>query len=122
MEEIQNIPKCKVVLLGESGVGKTSIISILLNKAFNEKELSTIGALYAGKTMRYDEYPDKSVNFELWDTTGMEIYRTLTSFFYWESEVVILVYDITRKETFDQIKNYWYNEVKERCKNENLSK
>ena len=122
MEEIQNNPKCKVVCLGESGVGKTSIISILLNKAFNEKELSTIGALYAGKTMRYDEYPDKSVNFELWDTTGMEIYRTLTSFFYWESEVVILVYDITRKETFDQIKNYWYNEVKEKCNNENISK
>ena len=59
-------------------------------KAFNEKELSTIGALYAGKTMRYDEYPDKSVNFELWDTTGMEIYRTLTLFFIGNQKLLFL--------------------------------
>ena len=104
---------CKVVLLGESGVGKTCIIARFINNTFEENLISTTGASYAGKTMVFDEYEGKSIKFEIWDTAGQEKYRSLTKIFYKDAGVAILVYDITRKESFDEIKSYWYNQIKE---------
>ena len=104
---------CKVVLLGESGVGKTCIIARFINNTFEDNIMSTTGASYAGKTMAFDEFQGKSIKFEIWDTAGQEKYRALTKIFYKDAGVAILVYDITRKESFDEIKNYWYNQIKE---------
>ena len=103
----------KVVLLGESGVGKTCIIARFINNTFEENLISTTGASYAGKTMTFDEYQGKSIKFEIWDTAGQEKYRSLTKIFYKDAGVAILVYDITRKESFEEIKKYWYNKIKE---------
>ena len=103
----------KVVLLGESGVGKTCIIARFINNTFEENLISTTGASYAGKTMTFDEYQGKSIKFEIWDTAGQEKYRSLTKIFYKDAGVAILVYDITRKESFEEIKKYWYNQIKE---------
>ncbi len=104
---------CKVVLLGESGVGKTCIIARFINNTFEENLISTTGASYAGKTMVFDEYEGKSIKFEIWDTAGQEKYRSLTKIFYKDAAVAILVYDITRKESYDEIQKYWYNQIKE---------
>ena len=104
---------CKVVLLGESGVGKTCIIARFINNTFGENLISTTGASYAGKTMVFDEYEGKSIKFEIWDTAGQEKYRSLTKIFYKDAAVAILVYDITRKESYDEIQKYWYNQIKE---------
>ena len=104
---------CKVVLLGESGVGKTCIIARFINNTFEENLISTTGASYAGKTMVFDEYEGKSIKFEIWDTAGQEKYRSLTKIFYKDVAVAILVYDITRKESYDEIQKYWYNQIKE---------
>ena len=103
----------KVVLLGESGVGKTCIIARFINNTFEENLISTTGASYAGKTMTFDEYQGQSIKFEIWDTAGQEKYRSLTKIFYKDAGVAILVYDITRKESFEEIKKYWYNQIKE---------
>ena len=103
----------KVVLLGESGVGKTCIIARFINNTFEENLISTTGASYAGKTMTFDEYQGKSIKFEIWDTAGQEKYRSLTKIFYKDAAVAILVYDITRKESYDEIQKYWYNQIKE---------
>ena len=103
----------KVVLLGESGVGKTSIISRFIDNSFEKNKKSTTGADYTGKTMYFDEYGGKKIKFEIWDTAGQEIYRSLTKIFYKDAKIAVLVYDITKRETFEELKKYWYNQIKE---------
>lgn len=109
-----NVLSCKIVLLGESGVGKTCIISRYINQVFEGNTISTNGASYAAKTLHFDDY-DKSLKVEIWDTAGQEQYRSLTKIFYKDATAAILVYDITRKKSFDEIKNYWFEQVKENC-------
>ena len=121
MSEEGEAKTCKVVLLGESGVGKTCIISRYTNNTFEENIMSTTGASYCGKAMTFDEYGGKTIKFEIWDTAGQEKYRALTKIFYKDAAVAILVYDITRRKSFDEIKNYWYNQIKESGK-ANISK
>ena len=113
MSEDDNVKACKVVLLGESGVGKTCIIARFINNIFENNIISTTGASYTGKTMTFDEYDGKSVKFEIWDTAGQEKYRSLTQIFYKDASIAILVYDITSQESFDEIQNYWYEQIKE---------
>ena len=112
-DEDDEAQTCKVVLLGESGVGKTCIIARFINNTFEENLISTTGASYAGKTMTFDEYDGKSIRFEIWDTAGQEKYRSLTKIFYKDAGAAILVYDITRQDSFDEIKKYWLQQIKE---------
>ena len=112
-DEDEGAQTCKVVLLGESGVGKTCIIARFINNTFEENLISTTGASYAGKTMIFDEFGGKSIKFEIWDTAGQEKYRSLTKIFYKDAGAAILVYDITRKESFEEIQKYWINQIKE---------
>ena len=112
-DEDDGAQTCKVVLLGESGVGKTCIIARFINNTFEENLISTTGASYAGKTMTFDEFGGKSIKFEIWDTAGQEKYRSLTKIFYKDAGAAILVYDITRKESFEEIQKYWINQIKE---------
>ena len=120
-DEDDEAQTCKVVLLGESGVGKTCIIARFINNTFEENIISTTGASYAGKTMTFDEYEGKSIRFEIWDTAGQEKYRALTKIFYKDAGVAILVYDITRKESYEEIQKYWYNQIKDHAP-KNISK
>jgi len=103
---------CKVVLLGETGVGKTSIINRYINNVYNTDSMSTSGASFAAKTMFFEEY-DKNHKFEIWDTAGQEKFRSLTKMFYKDAAVAVLVYDITRKGSFEEVKNYWLPQLKE---------
>ena len=108
-----NTKSVKAVLLGESGVGKTCIIARFINNTFENNIMSTTGASYAGKTMAFEEFGGQCIKFEIWDTAGQEKYRSLTKIFYKDAKAAILVYDITRKSSFDEIKNYWYNQLKD---------
>ena len=109
---------CKVVLIGESGVGKTSIISRFINDTFDEGLVTTTGASYAGKDMIFKDYNNQLVKFEIWDTAGQEKYRSLAQIFYKDSQIAILVYDITNEESFEEIQNYWYQQLKENSSEE----
>jgi small GTP-binding protein len=111
-DEEKGAQSCKVVLIGESGVGKTSIISRYITNTFSSILMSTTGASFATKSM-YLEKEDKTVKFEIWDTAGQEKYRALARVFYKNASVCILVYDITRKTSLEEIKKYWYNEIKQ---------
>ena len=104
---------CKVVLLGESSVGKTSILSRFINDRFNKNEIATTGAAYATKSIIFKDYNDQIIKFEIWDTAGQEKYRSLSKIFYKDASIAILVYDITKEKTFEEIKNYWYPQIKE---------
>ena len=101
---------CKVVLIGNSGVGKTSIINQYITNVFNEEQLTTTGATYSTKKLLI-ESKKKTISFEIWDTAGQEKYRSLTKMFYKDSSIVIMVYDITNEESFNDIKSYWFDEV-----------
>ena len=112
MEGDSKVPGCKVVLLGDSGVGKTCIISRYISGTFDENSATTNGASYCSKNVNYEKL-GKNLLLDIWDTAGQEKYKALTKFFYKDAAVCILVYDITRKETFENLKNFWYTQLKE---------
>ena len=112
MADSEGALTCKVVLIGESGVGKTSIISRYMSNTFKSQLMSTPGANFVKKTVIMED-ENKSINFEIWDTAGQERYRSLAKVFYKNATVCVLVYDITRKASFEAIKNYWIKEIKE---------
>ena len=105
-------PSCKVVLVGDSGVGKTCIISRYISGAFNQNSPSTNGASYASKLITFDELK-KSISLDIWDTAGQEKYKSLTKFFYKDAAVAILVYDVTNKNSFESMKNFWYGQIQD---------
>ena len=109
-EEKQSIP-CKVVLIGESGVGKTSIISRYISNTFSSVLMATPGANFTTKTIFLKD-ENQSIKFEIWDTAGQEKYRALAKVFYKNAAVCILVYDITRRTSFEELKKYWITEIK----------
>ena len=101
----------KVVLLGESGVGKTSIISQFTTHKFDPHRETSLSAQFISKTI---DFPDlgQSIKFDIWDTVGQEKYRSLAKIFYKDAKVIIFVYDITTEFSFEGIKTYWYEETK----------
>ena len=110
--EEKKFPQCKVVLLGDSGVGKTCIISRYISGSFDSNSASTNGASYASKKVEYKDI-NKILILDIWDTAGQEKYKSLTKFFYKDAAVAILVYDISLKQSFENVKNYWYQQIQE---------
>ena len=108
-ENIKNIKPipCKIILVGDSGVGKTSITNRYLNK-FNEKITATVSTSYYNKIEIINNY---KLNFQIWDTVGQEQYRSLNSLFFKDAYICLMVYDITKESTFKSIKDYWYESV-----------
>ena len=99
----------KVTLLGSSGVGKTCIIQRYTENTFDENAVSTSGASYSQKFIEVDK---KGVVLDLWDTAGQEKYRSLGRHFYKDAYIVCLVYDITNLQSFNDIKEKWYKDLK----------
>ena len=108
MSEIESF---KVVLVGESGVGKTSIITQFIDQTFQEDQQSTTGGTFSTKSVVCDN--GKTLKFEIWDTAGQERYRSLTKMFYKDANAAVLVFDITRKDSFEELQNYWAQQIKE---------
>ena len=104
---------CRVVLLGESGVGKTCIINRYITDTFSDNEKSSAIPTFSTKTMNFDEFKGKKLKFEIWDTAGQEKYRALNKLFYQDAGVAILVYDITNSKSFEEVRQYWYNQIKQ---------
>ena len=110
MEEEPLSIKC--VLLGESGTGKSSLIERFITNTFKKDTLSTLIGSFSSKLVYYEK-ENISIRFDIWDTAGQEKYRSINKIFYQDAQVTFLVYDITQKETYDAIKGYWYQEVKD---------
>ena len=102
----------KCVLLGESGTGKSSLIERFITNTFKKDILSTLIGSFSSKLVYYEK-ENISIRFDIWDTAGQEKYRSINKIFYQDAQVTFLVYDITQKETYDAIKGYWYQEVKD---------
>jgi small GTP-binding protein len=102
----------KVVLVGDTGVGKTCIIQRYVNNSYSEENESTLSSTYTNKVLEFKEY-NKKLSLDIWDTAGQELYRALAKNFYLNAAIGILVYDIRRRESYDSIKNYWVEQMRE---------
>ena len=88
------------------------MITRFLTGVYDNTILATNGASYTSKTIEIPEI-GKSITLDIWDTAGQEKYKSLNKFFYQDAKIVILVYDITQKYSFDNLKNGWYKDLKE---------
>lgn len=104
----------KVVLLGESSVGKSSILQRFQSNSFSEGKAATIGAAFVSKKILKNE-PDGStslINMQIWDTAGQERFHNLTPLYYRNANVALVVYDVADSHSFAKAE-YWINELEE---------
>ncbi|KAJ3670659.1 hypothetical protein LUZ60_008085 [Juncus effusus] len=99
----------KVVLIGDSGVGKTNLLSRFSRNEFSLESRSTIGVEFATKSIQVE---DKIVKAQIWDTAGQERYRAITSAYYRGAVGALVVYDVTRHITFENIER-WLKELRD---------
>ncbi len=113
----ENLLKCKITLIGESSVGKTSFIKQYISETFLQEEKSTIGGEREYKII---EVNGEKIRLCFWDTAGQEKFRSLSRIFINKSNIVIFVYDITQKDSFEKIKEIWYPTTIEILGNDNV--
>ena len=98
----------KIIIIGDSGVGKSNILGRYLNNEFREDTKSTVGVEFGSKRLMLENI---AIKLQIWDTAGQERYRAITSAYYKGSKGCFIVYDITNKQSFDDIQK-WYEEIK----------
>ncbi|XP_065176193.1 ras-related protein Rab-10-like [Sycon ciliatum] len=99
----------KLLLIGDSGVGKTCVLFRFSDDAFNTTFISTIGIDFKIKTVELD---GKKIKLQIWDTAGQERFHTITTSYYRGAMGIMLVYDVTNQKSFDNI-NKWLNNIRE---------
>ncbi|CAB4251987.1 similar to Saccharomyces cerevisiae YGL210W YPT32 Rab family GTPase, very similar to Ypt31p [Maudiozyma barnettii] len=99
----------KIVLIGDSGVGKSNLLSRFTTNEFNIESKSTIGVEFATRTI---EVEGKKIKAQIWDTAGQERYRAITSAYYRGAVGALIVYDISKSSTYENC-NHWLTELRE---------
>merc|ERR1712159_596359 len=107
----------KLLLIGDSGVGKSCLLFRFADDTYQESYISTIGEDFKIRTV---ELEGKTIKLQIWDTAGQERFRTITSSYYRGAHGIIVVYDVTDMESFEAVKG-WLNEI-DRYANENVNK
>ena len=105
----ENVKELKIILLGNSGVGKTCIINRYINDQFNPDSETTLGSSFSTKIIKKGNI---EYRLNIWDTTGQEKYHSITKLFIKGSSAVILVYSIDSLSSFEGL-NSWYESIKE---------
>ena len=95
--------KLKLLIIGDSAVGKTSMLLKYVDNFFPETHMATIGVEYKSKTINTDKY---KINLNIWDTAGQERFKSITRSFFNNTNGIVFVYDLTKKESFDGVKNW----------------
>ena len=103
--------KFKVVVVGDSGVGKTNLIKRFINDTFNKDSKATVGVEFLSKTYLINQEVFK---IEIWDTAGQERYKSITAAYYKGAKGAMIVYDVTNQSSFDNV-DKWANEIKEKA-------
>jgi small GTP-binding protein len=107
----------KLLLIGDSGVGKSCLLLRFADDTYTESYISTIGVDFKIRTIELD---GKTIKLQIWDTAGQERFRTITSSYYRGAHGIIIVYDVTDQGTFNNVKT-WLNEI-DRYASENVNK
>lgn len=106
----------KLVLIGDSGVGKSCLLLRFADDSFTDSYISTIGVDFRFRTVTIDM---KTVKLQIWDTAGQERFRTITSAYYRGAHGIIMVYDVTNYESFEHVEE-WLNEVNRHASEQTL--
>ena len=106
----------KVILIGNSGVGKTKLINTSIGLDFNNNDTSTVSGSFVSKVLTINK---KQYIINIWDTAGEELYRGITQLFFRGSEIIILVYDICSSSTFESLER-WYERCEEIIDNDHI--
>ena len=109
-EDNDELDEIKVILVGESGTGKTSLINVAIGEKFDPNSQSTLLSTFVPK--KY-ERNGKNYTLNIWDTAGQEKFRAMTKIFTKNSKIVIFVYAINNRESFEIMKTYWVKSIKE---------
>mmetsp|Transcript_24235 Transcript_24235/g.43095 ORF Transcript_24235/g.43095 Transcript_24235/m.43095 type:complete len:214 (-) Transcript_24235:1757-2398(-) len=104
----------KIVLIGDSGVGKSNLLSRYIRNEFNLESQATIGVELATKTI---EHEGKKIKAQIWDTAGQERYRAITSAYYRGAYGALVVYDVSKRGTFTNVER-WLQEIRSHCNQE----
>lgn len=104
----------KLLLIGDSGVGKTSVLFRFSDDSFNPTFITTIGIDFKIRTI---ELGDKKIKLQIWDTAGQERFRTITTAYYRGAMGIILVYDVTNEKSFENIKT-WIRNIEQHASND----
>ncbi|XP_019169013.1 PREDICTED: ras-related protein RABD1-like [Ipomoea nil] len=107
----------KLLLIGDSSVGKSCLLLRFADDSYVDSYISTIGVDFKIRTV---ELEGKTIKLQIWDTAGQERFRTITSSYYRGAHGIIVVYDVTEKESFNNVKQ-WLNEI-DRYANESVCK
>ena len=107
----------KVLLIGNSGVGKSSLLLRFADDVFNDNFMPTIGVDFKIRTVDVDQ---KTIKLQIWDTAGQERFKTITSSYYKGAHGIIVTYDITDRESFSKVSE-WMREVDKHAQ-ENISR
>ncbi|XGW29328.1 hypothetical protein V3C99_008833 [Haemonchus contortus] len=99
----------KIILIGDSGVGKSNLLSRFARNMFNIESKTTIGVEFSTKTVMID---NKRIMAQIWDTAGQERFKTVTSAYYRGAQGALIVYDITKPSSFDSCLQ-WLNDLRE---------
>ena len=113
----EEIPTFKITLVGEAGVGKTCILSRFVINEFDQNEVSTFNPTYNSKELDFEDLDNATIRYDIWDTSGQEKFRSMAKIFYKDSRAAIMVYDCTNRKSFEEIKNYWYSQIKQNSPN-----
>ena len=108
--EVKEDYKLKVVVVGDSGVGKTNLIKRFVSNTYNPNTKATVGVEFLSKSYKIN---DQVFKIEIWDTAGQERYKSITAAYYKGAKGALIVYDITQKDTFENI-NKWMSEVRDK--------
>lgn len=108
----------KIIIIGDSQVGKTSILKRFVNDIFSTSLRSTIGADFGSKIVNLE---GKSINLNIWDTAGQETYRAITNQYYRQAVGTLIVFDVADKKTFDNIPN-WLTDLEKNCDDKRIIK
>ena len=111
MSEIDFNYLLKYIIIGDSAVGKSNILTQYVYEKFSEEFQSTLGVEFAAKNAVID---NKIYRIQIWDTAGAESFRSITRAYYKNSVCAFIVYDITKRETFENVQ-VWLDDIKNQC-------
>lgn len=112
----------KLVLLGDSSVGKSSIVHRFVKDSFDEFRESTIGAAFLSQTIKIEDKSNQQevlIKFEIWDTAGQERYKSLAPMYYRNANAALVVYDVTQQDSLAKAQG-WVNELKTKVGEDDL--
>ena len=107
---------CQLLVIGDTSVGKTSLITRYTNGTFKEEYLATVGLDFYSKE---EIINNKTINIKIWDTAGQERFKALTQSYFRNAEGVMLAYDVTKSESYDNLKD-WIASIKKNLEGKNI--